>query len=70
MGTNYEMDLVDQAYARAFNGRTIDQNLMKETIAAYRKIPKNYQTFGFFVLMLTAVCLSGIFTDEHTRKTD
>lgn len=29
-----------------------------------------YQTFGFFVLMLNAICLSGIFTDEHTRKTD
>lgn len=167
MGTTYEMDLVDQAYARALNGRTIDKDLMAEVIAAYRKIPQNldihytateeyqtyarpyseifgflrkmsgmqtselmfswepdyddfvakrqaylqsyrkeqrlspgetdfwqtreatiktpyvyeehggysnllsyYQTFGFFVLMLTAICLSGIFTDEHTRKTD
>ncbi len=27
-------------------------------------------TVGFVVLMLTAICLSGIFTEEHTRKTD
>lgn len=167
MGTTYEMDQVDKAYAQALNGREIDQTLMEETIAAYRNIPQNldihymatdefqkyarpyseififlrrmsgmttselmyswepnyddfaakrqtylqsyrkearlsagetdfwqareatiktpyvyeehggyshllsyYQTFGFFVLMLTAICLSGIFTDEHTRKTD
>lgn len=167
MGTSYEMNLMDQANARALNGRTIDRDLMAEVITAYRKIPRNldihysatkefqtyarpyseifgfirkmsgmqtsevmyswepdyedfcakrqaylqsywkeqvlstgetdfwrtreaqiktpyiyeehggysnllsyYQTFGFFVLMLNAICLSGIFTDEHTRKTD
>lgn len=167
MGTTYEMDQIDQGYAQALNGRTIDKDLMTEAIAAYRKIPRNldvhysiteefqtyarpyseifgfirkmsgmqtselmfswepdyddfcakrqaylqsywkeqrlsagetnfwqtreaqiktpyiyeehggfsnllsyYQTFGFFVLMLNAICLSGIFTDEHTRKTD
>lgn len=168
MGTSYEMDLVDQANARALNGRTVDRDLMAEVITAYRKIPKNldihysateefqtyarpysdifgfirrmsgmqtsevmfswepdyddfvakrqtylqsywkeqrltagetdfwqareaqiktpyvyeehggysnmlssyYQTLGFFSLMLIAICLSGIFTEEHTRKTD
>lgn len=167
MGTTYEMDQIDQRYAQALNGRTIDRDLMSEAITAYRKIPRNldvhysvtkefqtyarpyseifgfirkmsgmqtselmfswepdyddfctkrqaylqsywkeqrlsagetnfwqtreaqiktpyvyeehggfsnllsyYQTFGFFVLMLNAICLSGIFTNEHTRKTD
>ena len=27
-------------------------------------------TVGFIVLMLISICLSGIFADEHTRKTD
>lgn len=29
-----------------------------------------YQTVGLFALLLIAICLSGIFSDEHTRKTD
>ncbi len=29
-----------------------------------------YQGVGFFMLMLIGICLSGVFTDEHTRKTD
>lgn len=167
MGTTYQMYLTDRAYARALNGRTIDQRLLEETVTAYRQIPNNpgmhytateeYQkyarpyseifnfichtsdmstseviqswqpneedlyakrqvwltslweevrlskgemdfwrereaqiktpfvyeeyggyesifsyipTVGFIVLMLIAICLSGIFTDEHTRKTD
>lgn len=167
MGTTYEMDQVDKAYAQALNGREIDQTLMEETVAAYRNIPQNldihytatneyqkfarpyseifvflrqmtgmltsevmyswepdiddllvkrqnyllswwkelrlsageidfwsnrenqittpyvyqeyggfeaifscYQGVGFFMLMLVGICLSGVFTDEHTRKTD
>lgn len=36
----------------------------------YHVILSNYQVVGLFVLLLTAISLSGIFTDEHTRKTD
>lgn len=36
----------------------------------YHVILSNFQVVGLFVLLLTAICLSGIFTDEHTRKTD
>lgn len=165
--TNYNMYQTDKQYAEALGGREIDQELIEETIAAYRKIPdttgknyilteeyqqyappyseifnficgitgteaseiilswqpdeadmyarrqiwltslweelglsegemdfwraqeekietpyvyqeydgysamiSSYQTVGLFVLMLIAICLSGIFPDEHTRKTD
>lgn len=165
--SNYNMYQTDKNYAQALNGRKIDQNLMEETIAAYRKIPATldkhysstaeyqqyarpytqifsfirriagmqtsevmyswqpseedlyakrklylesiwedlglskgemdfwqkreaqiktpyifqahegystiiscYQTVGIFVLMFIAICLSGMFSDEHTRKTD
>lgn len=163
--TNYNMYQIDRRYSKALNGREINQELLEETIAAYRKIPgmekytlteeyqqyarpyseifnfirgttgmqasevirswqpseddlytkrqtwltslwedlglskgeidfwkeregqikmpyvyqdyhgyatmiSSYQTVGLFVLMLIAICLSGIFSDEHTRKTD
>ncbi len=165
--TNYNMYRTDRNYARALSGRKIDQELLEETIAAYRKVPQttgthytsteeyqkyarpyseifnfirhlsgmqtseimytwqpneeelyaerqifltslwenlklskgetdfwrkqeaqiktpyvyeahggydtmlsSYQTIGLLVLMLIAICLSGIFSDEHLRKTD
>lgn len=165
--TNYHMYQTDMSYAKALSGRAIDQSLLEETIAAYRKIPvtldahytsteeyqqyarpyseifsfirkttgmqtsevmfswqpneddlyakrenylvslwedlglskgemdfwqkresqinkpyiyqahagyssliSSYQTVGLFVLMFLAICLSGIFSNEHTRKTD
>lgn len=166
--TNYNMYQIDKQYSEALSGREINQELLEETIAAYRKIPEItglenytlteeyqqyarpyseifnfirgttgmqtsevilswqpneddlyakrqawltslwedlglskgemdfwskqeeqieipyvyqeyygydtmisiYQTVGLFVLMLIAICLSGIFSDEHTRKTD
>lgn len=36
----------------------------------YYRIISSFQTVGFFELMFIAICLSGIFSDEHTRKTD
>lgn len=36
----------------------------------YSRILSSFQTVGFFELMFIAICLSGIFADEHTRKTD
>jgi len=165
--TNYNMYQIDKRYDEALNGREISQDLLEETIAAYRKIPEvpglhyinteeyqqyarpyseifnfirktsgmqtaevmlswqpseddlyakrqiwlmslwedlrlsrgemdfwkereeqiktpyvyqehngyssiisSYQTVGILVLMLIAISLSGIFADEHTRKTD
>ncbi len=165
--TNYAMYQMDIKYAKALNGREIDQRLLEETITAYRKIPETtdihyiateeyqkyarpyseifsfirktsgmltseimqswqpseddlsakrqkylmslweemrlskeetdfwskreariktpyiyeehtgyqmlisiYQMLGIFVLLFIAICLSGLFTDEHTRKTD
>lgn len=41
-----------------------------EEHGGYRTILSYSPTVGFVVLMLVSVCLSGIFTDEHTRKTD
>lgn len=29
-----------------------------------------YQTAGVFIFLMVAICLSGVFTDEHTRRTD
>lgn len=37
---------------------------------AYSTLLSCYQTVGLFVLLLIAICLSGIFSEEHTRKTD
>lgn len=165
--TNYNMYQIDKGYAKALNGREIDQGLLEETIGAYRTIPEtpgrhytsteeyqqyarpyseifgfirrltsmqtsevmyfwqpdeddlyakrqryltsiwedaglsrgemdfwreredqirtpyvyqehggyddmfsSYQTVGLLMLMLTAICLSGMFSDEHTKKTD
>lgn len=36
----------------------------------YSRIISSFQTLGFFELLFIAICLSGIFSDEHTRKTD
>ena len=36
----------------------------------YSTLLSSYQTVGIIVLMLIAICLSGIFSNEHTRKTD
>lgn len=165
--TNYNMYQIDKGYAKALNGREIDQGLLDETIAAYRTIPEtpgrhytsteeyqqnarpyseifsfirrmsgmqtsqvmyswqpdeddlyakrqmylksswedvglssgemdfwrereaqiktpyiyqehiayddmfsSYQTVGLMVLLVVAICLSRMFSDEHTRKTD
>lgn len=165
--TNYNMYQTDKGYAKALNGREIDQGLLGETIAAYRTIPEtpgqhytsteeyqqnarpysdvfgfirrmtgmptsevmyswqpdeddmyakrqryltsvwedaglsmgemdfwreredqiktpyvyqehggydnifsSYQTVGLLLLMVVAICLSGMFSDEHAKKTD
>lgn len=36
----------------------------------YQNIISIYQFLGIFVLLFIAICLSGLFTEEHTRKTD
>lgn len=36
--TIYEEEKLDQSYAKALNGRSIDQQLLEETMEAYRKI--------------------------------
>ncbi|MDE5589103.1 MAG: hypothetical protein K2J60_08165 [Acetatifactor sp.] len=38
--------------------------------AAYHKQFSIYQTTGLIVLTLIAVCLAGVFSDEHSRRTD
>ena len=37
---------------------------------AYSNLLQCYQTIGLSVLMLISICLSGVFSEEHTRKTD
>lgn len=37
---------------------------------AYSTLISCYQTVGLLVLLLIAICLSGVFSEEHTRKTD
>lgn len=53
--THYHMFLVDREHERALSGRAIDQTLLDETMAAYRKIPnpedrytltEEYQTYA------------------------
>lgn len=38
--TNYNMYQIDKQYSEALSGREINQELLEETIAAYRKIPE------------------------------
>ena len=53
--TNYKMHITDQGYRKALDGRAIDQTLLEETIAAYRRVPmdrspysltEEYQTYA------------------------
>ena len=37
---------------------------------AYSVLISCYQTVSLLVLLLIAICLSGVFSEEHTRKTD
>lgn len=37
---------------------------------AYSTLISCYQTVGLLVLLFLAICLSGVFSEEHTRKTD
>lgn len=39
VGNAYQEDKIDQGYARALNGRAIDQGLLEEMVGAYRKVP-------------------------------
>lgn len=41
-----------------------------EEHSGYQNILSIYQMLGIFVLLFIAICLSGLFTEEHTRKTD
>lgn len=38
--------------------------------SVYDTLLSTYQTLGLLVLLLISICLTGIFSDEHTRKTD
>lgn len=38
--------------------------------SAYDDMLSSYQTVGLLVLLVVAICLSGMFSDEHSRKTD
>lgn len=40
ISTNYQAYQTDKAYATALNGRALEQELLEETVDAYRKIPK------------------------------
>ncbi len=44
--TNYNMYLTDKEHSAALNGRKIDQNLLEETISAYRKVPTNVEPYS------------------------
>lgn len=37
---------------------------------AYLTLTSCFQTVGVFVLLLIPICLTGVFSEEHTRKTD
>lgn len=43
--THYEMFLKDSAYRKALSGRAIDEELLKETVDAYRKIPAEEERY-------------------------
>lgn len=42
---NYNQFLIDKAYEETLSGRTIDNQLLEETFAAYRKIPQDAQIY-------------------------
>ena len=54
VGTNYEEHLINQEYRKALSGKSIDQALLEETIAAYKDLPietnyvltEEYQTYA------------------------
>lgn len=48
----------------------IKKPIVYQEHGGYDKLISSYQTIGLFVLLLIAISLSGIFFDEHARKTD
>ena len=44
--SNYNMHITDQGYRKALDGRTIDQALLEETIAAYRRVPMDKSPYS------------------------
>ena len=44
--TNYNMHITDQGYRKALDGRPIDQTLLEETIAAYRRVPMDISPYS------------------------
>lgn len=48
----------------------IQKPFVYQTHSAYHKQFSIFQTTGLIVLALIAVCLAGIFPDEHSRRTD
>lgn len=44
--SNYELFLLDREYARKLSGRAIDQELLEETINAYKKIPVSMEFYS------------------------
>lgn len=48
----------------------IEKPIVYQYHEAYERLISCYQTVGLLVLMMIAICLSGVFSEEHTRKTD
>ena len=48
----------------------ISKPIVYEEHGGYETLLTTFQTVGLFVLMLISISLSGMFFDEHTRKTD
>lgn len=44
--TNYNMYLTDKEHSVALSGREINQELLEETISAYRKVPTNVEPYS------------------------
>lgn len=59
-----EMDFWQQREAQ------IAKPLVYQHHEAYGTLIARYQTVGMLVLLLIAICLAGVFSEEHTRKTD
>lgn len=48
----------------------IEKPFIYQEHGGYEELFLSFQTVGFLVLMLIAIALSGIFFDEHTKRTD
>lgn len=72
MGTNWE-DLKLSSQEKEFwekKEEQVEKPIVYRHHEAYLALTNLYQTVGYIVLLVIAICLSGLFPEEYMRKTD